>query len=336
MQSIAVAQKYRAERKALAGWRALGISLALGLTLALSACTVSITPAQQGSQLSVGQVLQKSSQAMQKLKSFAFTLAASGTLQGTSQGQASATAGATPGAGSSVPTATASASPVISLTFNVTGDGQQSLAEGKQALHLTLNQSTRLAEIIIGQQVYLQNPRGQWYVIDASRLQAAGGNLLAGWKLDTNALLTLALHSRISDHGDETLNGQSLRHLSAVLDKEGLRQLLTSNTQLGNLIGRQNLDSLVDHTRSFQATLDLWIDETQFYLHRVQLKLALNAETSGLLTPVAGVASTLLPPTLVVNLSSTADLQQFNQPVTISAPSNAIPTDDPSAVFQAG
>ncbi|WP_322480460.1 hypothetical protein [Thermogemmatispora sp.] len=326
-----LAHKNRAERQARAGLLALGA----GLILLLSACTVSITPAQQSSQLSVGQVLQKSSQAMQKLKSFAFTLTASGTLQGTNQGQASVIAGATPRPGTATPVTTASASPAVSLTFNVTGTGQQSLADGKQALNLTLNQTTRLAEIIIGQQVYLQNPRGQWYVIDASHLQTAGGNLLAGWKLDTNAFLTLALHSRLTDHGDETLAGQSLRHISAVLDKEGLRQLLMSNTQLSTAIGSQNLDNLVNQTRSFQATIDLWIDETQFYLHRVQLKLAMNADTQGLLTPVAGVASTLLPPTLMVNLSSIVDLKHFNQPLTISAPSNAIPTDDPASVFQA-
>ncbi|WP_376797154.1 hypothetical protein [Thermogemmatispora sp.] len=328
MQSMS--PKNRAGRRAMFAVLVLG----MGLVLALSACEVSLTPVQQSSQLSVGQVLQKSSQAMQKLKSFAFTLAANGTLQGTGQGTATATVGATPTPAGATPAATANATPLVSLSFNLTGNGQQSLSDGRQALNLTLNQSTQLAEIIIGQQVYLQNPRGQWYVIDASRLEAASGNLFAGWKLDTNALLTLALHSRISDHGAESLNGQSLRHISAVLDKEGLRQLLTSNTQLRSLLGSQNLNSLVDHTRSFQATLDLWIDETQFYLHRVQLKLSLNGETSGLLTPVAGVASTLLPPTLLVNLSSEVDLSKFNQPVTITAPANATPTDDPQTIFQ--
>lgn len=308
--------------------------LGTSLVLVLSACQVSLTPVQQGSQLPVGQVLQKSSQAMQKLKSLAFSVTASGTLQGTTQTTASATSSTTPAPVTGTPSATASATPVVSLSFNLTGNGQQSLADGRQALNLTLNQSTRLAEITIGQQVYLQNPRGQWYVIDASRLEAAGGNLLAGWKLDTNALLALALHSSITDHGDETLNGQSLRHISAVLDREGLRQLLTSNTQLSNLLGSQNLNNLIDHTRSFQATLDLWIDETQFYLHRVQLKLAMSADTSGLQTPIAGVATALLPPTLLVNLSTTADLSQFNQPVTINAPTNAIPTNDPRAVFE--
>ncbi|WP_146747249.1 LolA-like protein [Thermogemmatispora tikiterensis] len=317
-------------RRGIASLLVLGMSLAL----VLSACQVSLTPVQQGGLLPVGQVLQKSSQAMQKLKSFAFNLTASGTLQGTAQGTATAVSGATPAPATATPSATASTTPTVSLSFNLTGNGQQSLADGKQALNLTLNQSTRLAEIIIGQQIYLQNPRGQWYVIDASRLETASGNLLTGWKLDTNSLLGLALHSSIADHGDETLNGQSLRHISAPLNREGLRQLLTSNTQLSNLLGSQNLNSLVDHTRSFQAALDLWIDETQFYLHRVQLKLAMNADTSGLLTPVAGVATTLLPPTLLVNLSSTADLSKFNQPVTITAPANATPTDDPRAVFE--
>jgi hypothetical protein len=318
------------------GHRAVLSLLLLGMSLVfvLSACQVSLTPVQQGSQLPVGQVLQKSSQAMQKLKSLAFSLTASGTLQGTTQATASAAGGTTPEPATATSSATASATPLISLSFNLAGNGQQSLTDGRQALHLTLNQTTSLAEITIGQQVYLQNPNGQWYVIDASRLEAAGGNLLAGWKLDTNALLALALHSSITDHGDETLNGQSLRHISAVLDREGLRQLLTSNTQLSNLLGSQNLNSLIDHTRSFQTTLDLWIDETQFYLHRVQLKLAMNADTSGLQTPIAGVATALLPPTLVVNFNSSADLSKFNQPVTITAPANATPTDDPRAIFQ--
>ncbi len=299
--------------------------LALLIAMLVNACNISTAHPSQ-SNLTVIQVLQNSSQAMQKLKTFQFTLALNGQIQGSAAASSTSTsASASPTATSSIPG---------SITFDVRGTGQQSLQSGEQAMTLTLNQSTHLAEVVTGHKIYVQNPRGRWYVIDPNRFAAGVSNPLAGLQLNTTTLLELVQHSQLSDHGDESLNGQSLRHITAVLDRAGLQALLKDDTQLSTLVGAQNIDAIVAHARSFQASLDLWIDETQFYLHRVQLKLSLNADTSGLVTPSVGMITLQLPPTLQATLNNTVDLSKFNEPVSISAPASAISVDNPGVIFQ--
>src|SRR5204862_2040550 len=130
------------------------------------------------------------------------------------------------------------------------------------------------------------------------------GNPVAGINLDQNSLLGLMLlHSEIIDHGDEVLNGQSLRHITANLDKTALRQLLLSNPQLQSSIGQQNIDTVINHLQSFIASIDVWIDGTQFFLHRTQLKLNLLADLSGTTAPA-------VPRTINTALDTTVDLSK--------------------------
>ncbi len=271
------------------------------------------------SSLTALQVLQNSSKAMKQLKSAHVNLNVTESLQ--------STAPATPSAGTPVPS---------SISVNLTGKGDEA-GTNKQSLFLTINQNTNVAEISLGDKLYVQNTKGQWYVLDKKTLQASLGNPFSGLNFDTNTLLSLIEHAKIIDHGDQSLNGQSLRHITAELDKEGLRQLLKSNSQLTKLFGQQNIDAVLDNTKSFQSTLDLWIDETQFYVHRTELKVNLTADLSSLSSTATATATgtpiVAIPSSVMTNLDSIVDLSNFNQPVTITAPANAIPTNDPGVIF---
>jgi hypothetical protein len=213
------------------------------------------------------------------------------------------------------------------MAVNIAGSGDLVLPD-QQQLHLTINQATNVAEVMQGNKVYVQNTQGQWYVLNKSDFTNAIGNPFAGVNIDENSLMGLVQHSKITDHGDENLNGQNLRHISADLDKTALRQMLTSNPQLQGMLGGQNLDTLLNNTKTFQSTIDLWIDETQFYVHRTQLKLNMVTNTSSL--------SESAPPNVIANLNTIVDLSNFNAPVTITPPANAIPTNNPGSIIGIG
>jgi hypothetical protein len=286
----------------------------IAIIIAISACSpqVGVKPPSSGSSLTPLQVLQNSSNAMKQLKSSHVSLQSSDNLK---------TTGSSSSSGSSNPQ---------NVTINITGSGDEALPNQEQ-LKLSinaLNQVTNLTEIVQGNQVYVQNPQGKWYVLNTSQLEGMVGNPFAGISLDQNTLLGLIQNTQITDHGTESLNGQSLRHITAALDKDALRQLLTNNPQLKGALGTQDIDTLLNNTKSFLSTIDVWIDETHFYVHRTQFKLNLTANT--------GAVSTVAPKTTAVNLNTIVDLSNFNVPVTITPPTNAIPTDNPGAVFGIG
>ena len=295
--------------------------LVLGaLLLFMSACAPAISSG--GSSLSPGQVLQNSAKAMKQLKSAHFDLKVNSNLL------ANAT---------SVP---ATATPVPDeVNVNITGSGDENLPD-QQSLQVTIGQNITgqnisLSEIALGNKIYIKNPKGQWYVMDKSVLEGAIGNPFAGINIDPSSLLNLLQNAQLADHGTEALNGQDLRHISASLDKDGLRQLLTSNPQLNKLFGQQNIDNVIDHAKAFQASVDLWIDETNFYVHRAELKFNLVEDLSSLnnsATP--GATPTVAPLSgLTTNFDSVTDLSNFNQLVTITPPANAIPTDNLISIF---
>ena len=286
------------------------------LALFFSAC--SSTPGSSGgSNLTVLQVLQNSAKAMQQLKSAHINTSLTGTAST-----------------SATPTTTPSTS---GASINVKGNGDEALPN-QESLHITTSQGSNLAEIVLNNKVYIQNPQGQWYVLDKSALQGVSGNPFSGVDVsNVNDLLALAQHAQITDHGDQTLNGQSLRHITVALDKQGLQQLLTQNSQIASVIGQQNVNTIINSTQNFNSTLDLWIDETQFYVHRTELKLLVNANLGSLTnngTPTATTGNT--PSNVSTTLDSIIDLSNFNETVNITAPANAIPTNNPVNIFTGG
>jgi len=278
--------------------------------LLVSACSQVITlPTGSQSSLTPLQVLKNSANAMKQLKSSHIELRSTSSLQMDNT--------ATPTAGS-VPS---------TVNVDITGSGDQALPDQEQ-LHLTISPNINLAQIVLGDKVYVQNSQGQWFVLDKNNFQGLASNPFSSFSFDPNSLLALIQNVKITDHGADTLNGQSLRHITAALDKNSLQQILAGDPQLKNLIGQGNNDTLLNDIQSVQSSVDVWIDETTFYVHRTQIKLnlAVNTHTS------EGAA----PSVLKTNLNTTIDLSKFNDPVTIKAPANAIPTNNPGVIFGSG
>jgi LppX/LprAFG-like lipoprotein len=298
----------------------LGLALAATL-LVVSACSSSVSIGAGGSptpsSLTLLQVLQNSAKAMQKLNSVHFVTTSNGSFQANNAG--TPTTAATPG--------------INNASVNVKASGDAALPNQEKS-QITLNQSINLAEIVTADKVYIQNTRGQWYVLDKSTLQGyAGGNPFAGVNLpNMHDWMALLQHVQLTDHGTEALNGQNLRHLTAALDKDSLKQLLTSNGQLNSEFGKQNIDSVLNSAKSFSATLDAWIDESTFYVHHTELKFNLNEDLSSL-RGASGTPAATVPSNVTTTLDSIVDLSKFNEPVTITPPANAIPTDNPLVIF---
>jgi len=266
------------------------------------------------------QVLQNSAKAMKDLKSAHIETKTTGTLQSIG----------TPG----TPTPTTARS----LMFKVSGSGDEALPNEEQ-LQVTVSQGknsspANLAEIVQGDKVYVQNTKGQWYVLDKSELEGFTGNPFSGINgLDPNALLGLLQDTQITDHGDELLNGESLRHISVALDKAGFKKILNSDPQLGNLFGQQNIEIILNSTKLFASSLDLWIDETNFYVHRTEFKINVDEDISSLSQSLTPVVTLPLPAGVITSFDSTLDLSKFNDPVMITPPTGAIPTDNPISIF---
>ncbi len=265
------------------------------------------------------QVLQNSSNAMKQLKSSHIDVQLANNFLANG-------ATPTPAPGASVASTHPAGTP-NTLNLNIKGTGDQALPNQEQ-MHLTINQGINVSEIVQGDQVYVQNANGQWYVMSQGALQKTYGNLFSGVNIDPNALLALVQNSKITDHGTQSLNGQNLRHITADLDKQGLRQLLTESPQLQSFFGQQNINNVVDHATQFLASIDVWIDESQFYVHRTQLQLNLVADTS--------TVGNGAPSSVSEKLNTIVDLSKFNAPVTITPPSGAIPTTNPGAIFGFG
>jgi hypothetical protein len=300
--------------------------------LLFSACSTTIGGG-GGSHPTVLQLLQNSSKAMSQLKSAHIDLKANGS------GQALNTTTGTPTTG----TPTTTGTPITGqITFSLTGTGDEALPN-EEAMMFDVTQSgatsaptsSHLEQIVQGDKVYIKNTKGQWYVLDKSVLKGYVDNPFSGINSpDLNTLIGLLQHTKITDNGIQSLNGQDLRHITIAMDKTALKQFLANNQQLVDLLGQQNINAAIDNTKTFNSTVDLWIDESTSYVHRTELKLNLNVDTAGLnqlITPT--VTTVVIPSNVTSNLDSIVDLSNFNAPVTITPPTNAIATNDPTKVF---
>jgi hypothetical protein len=271
------------------------------------------------------QVLKNSSTAMKQLKSFHIAVQSTDNITSSGSAQTLPASAATP-----VSTMTPSN---FNLSTSVSGSGDEAPPNQEQfQLSInTMNMNTSMAEIVLGDKVYVQNSQKKWYLLDKSTFQGMGSNPFSSLTMDQNSLLALVMDTKITDHGDENLNGQSLRHITAVLDKDALRQLLTSNPQLQGAQMQQALNKSMAQMKSFSGSLDVWIDETNFYVHRTQIKISISMDSATAAGGASGGAATVS-----MNLNSTIDMSKFNVPVTITPPTNATPTDNPGVLFGLG
>jgi len=297
--------------------------------LFVSACGSATTTTGTPSKLTPSQILQNSANTMKQLKSAHVELQNTTAIQGL--GSAIASASGTPAAGALTPTPAAGTPNANNASIKVTGTGDELLPDAAQ-FKLTLNKGTTISQVLQGNKVYIQNAQGKWYVLDKAALQStAGGSTFSGFNVDQNSLLGLLQHAKITDHGDQQLNGESLRHITADLDKQGLSQLIKDNPQFGGSGGQQNIDAVLAKTKTFQSSVDVWIDEAKYYVHRTEVKISLGIDASAASgTPTATGAT---PKIVTTSQDSIIDLSKFNDPVTITPPANATPTNDPTVVL---
>jgi hypothetical protein len=249
----------------------------------------------------------------------------------------------TPNATATPTTGTPTATPTTNqVTFNLSGSGDEALPNGEaMQFDMTQNGATstpttaHLEQVVQGDKVYIKNTKGQWYVLNKSALKGYVDNPFSGINSpDLTDLIGLLEHTKITDNGVQSLNGANLRHITIVLDKDALKTFLKNNQQLVDLLGQQNLNAVIDTTKTFNSTVDLWIDESTAYVHRTELKFNFRVDTGTLSQSITPTVTTILVPSNVTtNFDSTVDLSNFNAPVTITPPTNAIPTNDPVKVF---
>jgi LppX_LprAFG lipoprotein len=281
----------------------LGLALAM---MVMSAC--GSTGSSTTSNLTPLQVIQNSANTMKNVKTvhdaLNATIQASGVGLGTS--------------GTQTPT---------NVGVTLKGSGDQSIPDKQQKMNLTLNlgsTTTQVSEIVTNNTAYIQLGQGQWYSIDENTLEQSGsnanvGSLFSGMTLDENSLLGIIENVKITDHGDQNLNGQSLRHITADMDKAAFEQLVAANPQLKSEFGSQDLTSTLNNVKNFNASIDVYIDESQFYVHRTELKVSFAAASNGT--------------TANTSIDFIIDLSNFNNPVTITAPANATPITNPSQLL---
>ena len=292
------------------------ILMMLAMLLAVSACG--------GSSLTVGQLLTNSANAMKQVKSLHLDMTT--TVNMTVSGVPNS------GSTSSIPGNT-------NITVSASGDevmpDQSSLKLSGTGLG-----KFAFAEVVKGNQLYIQNAQGQWYVLDKSQLESSTNsldNVLSNASVpDFSKLLNmLEKDVTVADHGDETLNGASLRHITITLDKNGLVQLIDNTDQFKKLPGtsQQSINDMLKSVSNFSASLDFWFDESTSYIHRLELKLNTAVDLSKLASPAAATTASA-PSAFSIKADIVVDLSKFNDSsIKITAPANAIPTDNPAVIF---
>jgi hypothetical protein len=290
-----------------------GLLIMVAVLLLVSACG--------GSSVTAGQLLTNSANAMKQIKSLHLDMTANESFSISGLPSSSST--------SSTPSNE-------SITINASGD---EVLPDQTSLKLTTSGIGKFsfAEIVKGNQLYLQNAQGQWYVMDKSTLAGSTSSissLLSNASVpDFNKLLNLVQKDvTVADHGDETLNGASLRHITVTLDKNGLAKLLTSTDQLKGVAG-QSINTMLNSLSNFSASLDFWFDESTSYIHRFEMKFNMALDLSKFTSPTTST-TTGTPSGISIKADIAVDLSRFNDSsIKITAPANAIQTDNPGVIF---
>lgn len=259
------------------------------LLLLLSACG---TPTLAGSVPPL-QMLQNSASAMSQLKSVHFDLQAALNLQSTSSSGG--------------------------MAFNITGHGDA--ATPNQAdVNLSLGQNPLLSLVSTGGKVYVADGNGTWYVTDQNQVDN-GTEKIFSQNLATSlgGILKDLQNAKLTDKGSEVLNGETLDHILVTLDSQTLQAL---SVQLNGLLPANNQSA---QNQLNQATLDLWLDTSTWYVHQAVLNMTVHMDLSKLPELNFNGQNINLPATVLpVTLKAQLNFSKFNVPVSIHAPSGAV------------
>lgn len=254
------------------------------LLVLLAACSV---PG-QASTPTPAQTLQNSATAMSKLSSVYFTLQSNVNVQGNS-----------------------------AQTYTVTGQGD-ALAPDQASVSLNSN-GPLLAVISTGQKVYTQVKGGTWYWVEQSKIKDAEQNFFSqSLATRMGQIMGSLQNAQLTDHGQETIDGQSLDHITATLDQKTLQ---TISSEINGLAPAQEQSGL---NQVKQATLDVWIDQATAYVHVAKIDIVTQV-SSDALAHFTGQQPASSGSVLPIELQAQATFSKFNQPVTIQPPANAIP-----------
>lgn len=262
----------------------------VALLFLLAACGI---PGLASTPPTPAQTLQNSAQAMSQLKSVHFDLS-----------QASL----------AIPS---SSSATNGITFNVTGQGD-TVSPDQVSVNLALGQNPLLNLVSTGGKVYVQVMGGAWYSTDASKIKDSLQKIFSQSPATRlGQIMVILQNAKLTDHGQESLGGTSLDHITATLDQQTLQTL---NAQLNGLLPA---DAQNGQNQITQAAIDLWIDQSTGYVHQVKLDVVARVDTSAL----KQYAQSGLDGSTVVSVELKAQLNfsKFNQPVTIQAPANSVP-----------
>lgn len=262
----------------------------VALLFLLTACSVPGLPT--GSSPTPAQTLQNSSVAMSKLNSVHFDL-----RQASLKIQSSDAQGG--------------------MTFNVTGHGDAA-APDQVSVKFVSEQKPLFALVSKGPKVYVQVTGGTWYSLDKAKITDSAQNFFSQSLATRLAQIMVVLqNAKLTDHGQETVDGASLDHITATLDAQTLQAV---SSQLNGMLPA-NIQSGQNQVQ--QATLDLWVDQSTWYVHQAKLDLVVQVDANKL-SALTGQQASSSSSTLPVELKAQVNFSKFNQPVTIQAPSNAV------------
>lgn len=194
-----------------------------------------------------------------------------------------------------------------SMTFNVTGHSDVA-GPNQVSVDLQLGSVPVLSLVSNGQKIYIRGKNGTWYFLEKGQLKDGAQNFFSqSLTQRMGQILGLLQNAKLIDHGQEALNGQTLEHITATFDQQTLQQL---STQLNGLLSA-NVQSQLQ-----KATLDLWIDQSTWYIHQAQLDVVAQAQVS-----LKGKSTSVSPADVKLQFN----FSKFNAPVNIQVPANAVP-----------
>jgi hypothetical protein len=202
------------------------------------------------------------------------------------------------------------------VTFNLSGQGDAAKPDDA-SVSLSLGQKHLLAVVSSGSKVYVQSGDGVWYWLDKSTLKNAAQTFFSqSLATRLGQIMTVVENAKLTDQGQETVNGVSLDHINAVLDQQTLQAL---NTQLAGLLP-QSVQT--GQSQITAASLDLWIDQSTWFVHQAVLNVTTQVDMTALQPYIGQTDVTGVVP---VTVKAQLNFSKFNQPVTIQPPDNSVP-----------
>lgn len=237
-----------------------------------------------------GQTLQNSATAMSKLSSVHFDLQTNIAVQ--------------------------SSNSTNGVTYTVTGQGD---AASPDQVAVNLNSNGPLLSVISsGQKVYAQVKGGTWYSVDKDKIKDAEQNFFSqSLATRLGQIMSAVQDAQLTDHGQETINGQSLDHITATLDAQTLKTLSSELNGLAPQSAQSGLNQIT------KAVLDVWIDTATSYVHVAKFDVVTQVDASALnhFTGQQTGATGVLP----IEVKTQVTFSKFNQPVTIQPPASSVP-----------